>query len=136
MAFLVLFFKKRLTTINPMFTLPYIAICIIWKSCNHLPMHFDFHNYTSGTILPVYKSEGILKNHPREFGLFVGEVTINYLHSLLIKAFLELLSYVICESSFGLENYGTSSLWVNFHCIKSLLPDKGPIKMPSSIDHY
>ena len=73
-------------------------------------MHFDFHNYTFGTILPVYSSKGILENHPRKFGLFTGEVTINYLHSLLIKTFLERLSYVICGGSIGLENYGTSSL--------------------------
>ena len=73
-------------------------------------MHFDFHNYTFGTILPVPCSKGILKNHPRKFGLFTGEVTINYLHLLLIKAFLELLSNVISGSNIGLENYGTSSL--------------------------
>ena len=73
-------------------------------------MHFDFHNYTFGTILPVYSSKGILKIHPKNFGLLTGEVTINYLHSLLIKAFPQLFSYVICGGSIGLENYGTSSL--------------------------
>ena len=73
-------------------------------------MHFDFHNHTSGTFLPVYSSEGILKNHPRKISLFTGKVTINYLNLLLIKAFLELLSHVICGSSIGSENYGTSSL--------------------------
>ena len=52
-------------------------------------MHFDFHDYTSETFLPVYSSKGILKNHPRKFGLFTDEVIINYLNSLLIKSFLE-----------------------------------------------
>ena len=73
-------------------------------------MHFDFHDYTSETFLPVYSSKGILKNHPRKFGLFTDEVIINYLNSLLIKSFLEFLCYVLCGGSIGSESYGTSSL--------------------------
>ena len=88
-------------------------------------MHFDFHNYTSWTCLPVYSSEEILKNFPRTFGLFTGKVTINYLNLLLVEAFLKLLSYVSCGSSIGSENYGTFSLWFKgYLCYRTIFCHK------------
>ena len=82
----------------------------------------------------MYSTEGILKNHPRKFGLFTGEVTINYFNSLLIRTFLRLLSHVICGSSIGSENYGTLyyDLTSTAKSISYLTKDLG---MPSSRDH-
>ena len=65
------------------------------------------------------------KTIPRKFGLFTGKVTINYLNLVLVKAFLELLTHITYGGSISSENYGTSSLWLNFHCNKALLFDKG-----------
>ena len=73
-------------------------------------MYFDFHNYTSQTFLPVYCLEVILKFDPWKFGLFTGEVTINYLNLLLIRAFLKPLNHIVCGSNIDSESYGTLSL--------------------------
>ena len=84
----------------------------------------------------MYSSEGILKKYPRKFGLFTGKVTINYLNSLLIKAFLELVSHVICIGSFGSENllwYLLTNLTSTAKSVSYLTKDLG---MPSSIDRY
>ena len=82
-----------------------------------------------------YSSEGILKNNSRKFGLFTGEVTINYVCSDLIRAFLQFLSHVICGGSIGSENYGTSSLYLT-STAKSLSYLTKDLGMPVSTDHY
>ena len=86
---------------------PFVYITIYYHlyHLKTLAHAFRLSWYTSETFFPVYCSEGILKNHPRKFSLFSGEVTINYLTLLSIKAFLELLSHAVCggSCSIGLE---------------------------------
>ena len=57
-----------------------------------------------------------------KFGWLAGEVTINYLNSLFIRSFRQILSHGRCDSSIGLEHCGTVlfllnfSLRFSFHC--------------------